>query len=156
MGGWLMAVQEGCLRNDRSMSQTRRRSARNELASVNMYADRITDSMQRAIDETERRREKQAAYNKEHGITPKTVYKEQRQLIKLTKVAEETGIDDNTENALKKCSIKEIEKLARKLEKEMTEAAKALDFERAAELRDRLIVTKGLLGEKLVPKKRKK
>lgn len=152
----LDADKEGFLRSDTSMIQTIGRAARNEHGRVIMYADRITDSMQRAIDETERRREKQAAYNKEHGITPKTVYKEQRQLIKLTKVAEETGIDDYSETALKKRSIKEIEKLARTLEKEMTEAAKALDFERAAELRDRLIVTKGLLGEKLVPKKRKK
>ena len=152
----LDADKEGFLRSDTSMIQTIGRAARNEHGRVIMYADRITDSMQRAIDETERRREKQAAYNKEHGITPKTVYKEQRQLIKLTKVAEETGIDDYSEKALKKRSIKEIEKLARTLEKEMTEAAKALDFERAAELRDRLIVTKGLLGEKLVPKKRKK
>lgn len=151
----LDADKEGFLRSDTSMIQTIGRAARNEHGRVIMYADRITDSMQRAIDETERRREKQAAYNKEHGITPKTVYKEQRQLIKLTKVAEETGIDDYSEKALKKRSIKEIEKLARTLEKEMTEAAKALDFERAAELRDRLIVTKGLLGEKLVPKKRK-
>ena len=152
----LDADKEGFLRSDTSMIQTIGRAARNEHGRVIMYADRITDSMQRAIDETERRREKQAAYNKEHGITPKTVYKEQRQLIKLTKVAEETGIDDYSEKALKKRSIKEIEKMARTLEKEMTEAAKALDFERAAELRDRLIVTKGLLGEKLVPKKRKK
>lgn len=152
----LDADKEGFLRSDTSMIQTIGRAARNEHGRVIMYADRITDSMHRAIDETERRREKQAAYNKEHGITPKTVYKEQRQLIKLTKVAEETGIDDYSEKALKKRSIKEIEKLARTLEKEMTEAAKALDFERAAELRDRLIVTKGLLGEKLVPKKRKK
>lgn len=152
----LDADKEGFLRSDTSMIQTIGRAARNEHGRVIMYADRITDSMQRAIDETERRREKQAAYNKEHGITPKTVYKEQRQLIKLTKVAEETGIDDYSEKALKKRSIKEIEKLARTLEKEMTEAAKELDFERAAELRDRLIVTKGLLGEKLVPKKRKK
>lgn len=152
----LDADKEGFLRSDTSMIQTIGRAARNEHGRVIMYADRITDSMQRAINETERRREKQAAYNKEHGITPKTVYKEQRQLIKLTKVAEETGIDDYSEKALKKRSIKEIEKLARTLEKEMTEAAKALDFERAAELRDRLIVTKGLLGEKLVPKKRKK
>ena len=152
----LDADKEGFLRSDTSMIQTIGRAARNEHGRVIMYADRITDSMQRAIDETERRREKQAAYNKEHGITPKTVYKEQRQLIKLTKVAEETGIDDYSEKALKKRSIKEIEKLARTLEKEMTEAAKALDFERAAELRNRLIVTKGLLGEKLVPKKRKK
>lgn len=152
----LDADKEGFLRSDTSMIQTIGRAARNEHGRVIMYADRITDSMQRAIDETERRREKQAVYNKEHGITPKTVYKEQRQLIKLTKVAEETGIDDYSEKALKKRSVKEIEKLARTLEKEMTEAAKALDFERAAELRDRLIVTKGLLGEKLVPKKRKK
>ena len=97
-----------------------------------------------------------AAKNKEHGITPKTVYKEQRQLIKLTKVAEETEINDYSEKALKKRSVKEIEKLARTLEKEMAAAAKELDFERAAELRDKLIITKGLLGEKLVPKKRKK
>ena len=152
----LDADKEGFLRSDTSMIQTIGRAARNEHGRVIMYADRITDSMQRTIDETERRREKQAAYNKEHGITPKTVYKEQRQLIKLTKVAEETGIDDYSEKALKKRSIKEIEKLARTLEKEMTEAAKALDFERAAELREPFDCNQRLLGEKLVPRKRKK
>ena len=107
------------------------------------------------INETNRRREKQEAYNKEHNITPKTVYKEQRQLIKLTKVAEESEAADYAEKALKKKSTKELNSMAKELERRMQEAAKALDFELAAELRDRLILVKGKLGQKLVPKKKK-
>jgi len=123
-----------------------------------MYADRITGSMQRAIDETNRRRAKQEEYNAEHHITPKTVYKEQRQLIKLTKVAEEgeaQGYGAADAKALKKKSTRELNTLARELERRMQEAAKALDFEAAAELRDQLIIVKGQLGQKLLPKKKK-
>ena len=90
-----------------------------------------------------------------HNITPKTVYKEQRQLIKLTKVAEESEAADYAEKALKKKSTKELNSMAKELERRMQEAAKALDFELAAELRDRLILVKGKLGQKLVPKKKK-
>ena len=151
----LDADKEGFLRSDTAMIQTIGRAARNEHGRVIMYADRITDSMQRAIDETNRRREKQEAYNKEHNITPKTVYKEQRQLIKLTKVAEESEAADYAEKALKKKSTKELNSMAKELERRMQEAAKALDFELAAELRDRLILVKGKLGQKLVPKKKK-
>ena len=151
----LDADKEGFLRSDTAMIQTIGRAARNEHGRVIMYADRITDSMQRAIDETNRRREKQEAYNREHNITPKTVYKEQRQLIKLTKVAEESEAADYAEKALKKKSTKELNSMAKELERRMQEAAKALDFEAAAELRDRLIIVKGKLGQKLVPKKKK-
>jgi len=122
-----------------------------------MYADKVTDSMRRAIDETNRRRELQQKFNEEHGITPKTVYKEQRQLIKLTRVAEESADEkDYTQKALKRVSRENLEKLARTLEKQMAAAAKDLDFEAAAELRDRLIIVKGELGQKLEPKKKNK
>ena len=151
----LDADKEGFLRSDTAMIQTIGRAARNEHGRVIMYADRITDSMRRAIDETDRRREKQQAYNEEHGITPRTVYKEQRHLIKLTKVAEEDQTADYTAKALQKKSKRELQLLARNLEKQMQEAAKALDFEAAAELRDKLILLKGQLGEKLVPKKKR-
>ncbi len=150
----LDADKEGFLRSDTAMIQTIGRAARNAHGRVIMYADRITDSMQRAIDETNRRREKQQAYNKEHGITPKTVYKEQRQLIKLTKVSED-GESYASAGSVKSKSAKELNALARELEKRMQEAAKALDFETAAELRDQLIIVKGQLGQKLVPKSRK-
>ena len=151
----LDADKEGFLRSDTAMIQTIGRAARNAHGRVIMYADRITDSMRRAIDETNRRREKQEAYNKEHGITPKTIYKEQRQLIKLTKVAEEDESGLYGKKPLKKRSNKELNALAKELEKRMQEAAKALDFEAAAELRDQLILVKGELGQKLMPKKRK-
>lgn len=148
----LDADKEGFLRSDTAMIQTIGRAARNEHGQVIMYADRITDSMRRAIDETNRRRELQEDYNKEHQITPKTIYKEQRQLIKLTKIAEDDGTEDYSDNAIKKRSEKELQKMAKELEKRMAVAAKELNFELAAELRDRLIVIKGQLGQKLSPK----
>ena len=152
----LDADKEGFLRSDTAMIQTIGRAARNAHGRVIMYADRITDSMQRAMDETNRRREKQEAYNKEHHITPKTIYKEQRQLIKLTKVADtEEAEAYGSSKKLKQKSTKELNTLARELERRMQEAAKALDFEAAAELRDQLIIVKGQLGQKLVPKKKK-
>ena len=148
----LDADKEGFLRSDTAMIQTIGRAARNEHGRVIMYADRIMDSMRRAIDETNRRRELQEDYNKEHQITPKTIYKEQRQLIKLTKIAEDDGTEDYSDNAIKKRSEKELQKMAKELEKRMAVAAKELNFELAAELRDRLIVIKGQLGQKLSPK----
>ena len=151
----LDADKEGFLRSDTAMIQTIGRAARNAHGRVIMYADRITDSMQRAIDETNRRREKQEAYNKAHHITPKTIYKEQRQLIKLTKVAEGDEHGEYGTKGKKARSKKELTTLARELERRMQEAAKALDFETAAELRDQLIIIKGQLGEKLTPKKKR-
>lgn len=150
----LDADKEGFLRSDTAMIQTIGRAARNAHGRVIMYADRITDSMQRAIDETNRRREKQDAYNKEHNIIPKTVYKEQRQLIKLTRVADEEETSSYGTKKLKQKSVKELNAMAKELEKRMQEAAKVLDFEAAAELRDQLILVKGQLGQTLTPKKK--
>ena len=149
----LDADKEGFLRSDTAMIQTIGRAARNANGHVIMYADRITDSMQRAIDETNRRRDIQKAYNKEHNIVPKTIFKEQRNLIKLTKV---DGDSSTSTKDLKKKSAKELNAIARELEKRMHEAAKALDFEAAAELRDQLILVKGQLGQTLTPKRKKK
>ena len=150
----LDADKEGFLRSDTAMIQTIGRAARNAHGRVIMYADRITDSMQRAIDETNRRREKQDTYNKEHNINPKTVYKEQRQLIKLTRVADDEETSSYGTKKLKQKSVKELNAMAKELEKRMQEAAKVLDFEAAAELRDQLILVKGQLGQTLTPKKK--
>jgi excinuclease ABC subunit B len=117
-----------------------------------MYADRITDSMRRAIDETNRRRAKQNAHNKKHGITPKTVEKQVRELIKLTKVDDETNYKDFSVQNIKKQPQTALAKMAKELEKKMSAAAKELDFEKAAEYRDRLIIVKGELGQKLTSK----
>lgn len=151
----LDADKEGFLRSDTAMIQTIGRAARNANGRVIMYADKITDSMKRAIDETNRRRTKQEAYNKEHDIIPKTVYKEQRQLIKLTKVAESDSISAYGSKDLNKKSKKDLQILAKELERQMQEASKSLDFELAAEIRDQLIIVKGRLGDKLTPKKKK-
>lgn len=105
-----------------------------------MYADKMTDSMQRAIDETARRRSIQEAYNEEHGIVPKTIIKEIRDLIAITKVAEETG--EYTTTSYEELSREEKATLLLKLEKEMKDAAKALDFETAATLRDAILELK--------------
>jgi len=136
----LDADKEGFLRSERSLIQTIGRAARNENGHVIMYADRITKSMGIAIEETKRRRQKQEAYNEEHGITPKTIQKEVRDVIRATTAAEETEVYE-AESA-KKMTKKEREKTIAKMEAEMKEAAKALDFERAAELRDLLLELK--------------
>jgi len=148
----LDADKEGFLRSDTAMIQTIGRAARNVNGRVIMYADRITDSMQRAIDETDRRRAKQETHNLKHGIVPQTIKKQVRELIKLTKVSEENTSINYSVKEIKKQSEKELSKLAKELEKNMAIAAKELDFERAAEYRDRLIIVKGELGQKLLPK----
>lgn len=134
----LDADKEGFLRSERSLIQTIGRAARNSNGHVIMYADKITDSMQKAMDETARRRTIQMAYNDEHGVTPTTIHKEIRDAIRATKVAEE--VDKYISN--KKLTKKERGELIASLEVEMSEAARALDFERAAELRDTILELK--------------
>ncbi len=138
----LDADKEGFLRSERSLIQTMGRAARNENGHVIMYADRVTDSMQKAIDETTRRRTIQAAYNEEHGITPVTIKKKIRDVIRATEAAEEA--EEYVSKAVegKKLKKEDRMKLVTLLEKEMKEAAKALDFERAAELRDTVLELK--------------
>ncbi|OJE40023.1 excinuclease ABC subunit B [Bacillus tropicus] len=136
----LDADKEGFLRSERSLIQTIGRAARNENGRVIMYADRITRSMGIAIEETQRRRSIQEAYNEEHGITPKTIQKGVRDVIRATTAAEEPETYEAT--PAKKMTKKEREKTIAKMEAEMKEAAKALDFERAAELRDLLLELK--------------
>lgn len=138
----LDADKEGFLRSERSLIQTMGRAARNENGHVIMYADRITDSMQKAIDETTRRRTIQAAYNEKHGITPVTIKKKIRDVIRATEAAEEA--EEYVSKAVegKKLKKEDRMKLVTLLEKEMKEAAKALDFERAAELRDTVLELK--------------
>ncbi|HDR3654678.1 TPA: excinuclease ABC subunit B [Bacillus cereus] len=136
----LDADKEGFLRSERSLIQTIGRAARNENGRVIMYADRITKSMGIAIEETKRRRSIQEAYNEEHGITPKTIQKGVRDVIRATTAAEETETYEAT--PAKKMTKKEREKTIAKMEAAMKEAAKALDFERAAELRDLLLELK--------------
>ena len=134
----LDADKEGFLRSERSLIQIIGRAARNAEGRVIMYAKKITDSMQSAISETNRRRAIQSAYNKEHGITPKTIIKEVRPPLHIA----DKPLD---ENAYKKAKMtrSEKEKTIKEVEKEMREAAKNLDFERAAELRDILFELKG-------------
>ncbi|PEC21467.1 excinuclease ABC subunit B [Bacillus cereus] len=136
----LDADKEGFLRSERSLIQTIGRAARNANGRVIMYADRITRSMGIAIEETQRRRSIQEAYNEEHGITPKTIQKGVRDVIRATTAAEEPETYEAA--PAKKMTKKEREKTITKIEAEMKEAAKALDFERAAELRDLLLELK--------------
>ncbi|MTD31660.1 excinuclease ABC subunit UvrB [Planomicrobium sp. YIM 101495] len=138
----LDADKEGFLRSERSLIQTMGRAARNANGQVIMYADKMTDSMQKAIDETTRRREIQEAYNIEHGITPKTIIKQVRDVIRATAAAEEAEEYVSKAAAGKKLNKEDREKLITLMEKEMKEAAKALDFERAAELRDTVLELK--------------
>ncbi|MBQ6820686.1 MAG: excinuclease ABC subunit UvrB [Clostridium sp.] len=129
----LDADKEGFLRSETSLVQTIGRAARNAESKVIMYADNITKSMDKAIKETERRRKIQIEYNEKHGITPQTIIKDVRDVIEATKVAEEK-VEYKTED--KKVSEKDKKKLIKKYTEEMMEAAKNLQFERAAELRD--------------------
>ena len=130
----LDADKEGFLRTETSLIQTIGRAARNADSKVIMYCDGISPAMQSAMDETERRRKIQDAYNKEHNITPKTVKKAVRSVIEATKVAEEEGLYEGKSPL--ELTKKELKDYVRKLEKEMKQAAGDLQFERAAQLRD--------------------
>jgi excinuclease ABC subunit B len=132
----LDADKEGFLRSETSLIQTIGRAARNVDGKVIMYADNVTGSMKRAIDETERRRKIQLAFNREHGITPQTIRKAVADVIEATKVAEEEVSYSVLEDVLEDPG--NIDEILKKLEKEMREAAARLDFERAAALRDRI------------------
>ncbi|MFD1020356.1 excinuclease ABC subunit UvrB [Thalassobacillus hwangdonensis] len=138
----LDADKEGFLRSSRSLVQTIGRAARNENGRVIMYADKITDSMQFAIDETNRRREKQIAYNEEHGITPTTIKKEIRDVIRATVAAENAEEYETTAPKPSEMSKKERQKMIEQMEQEMKKAARELNFEKAAELRDVLLELK--------------
>ncbi|MEW6398622.1 MAG: excinuclease ABC subunit UvrB [Bacillota bacterium] len=131
----LDADQEGFLRSDTSLIQTIGRAARNAEGRVLMYADTVTDSMRRAIEETERRRRKQMEYNRRHGITPQTVKKAVRQVIEATRVAQK-GPEYLADKDLREVAPRDIPALVERLQKEMKEAARKLEFEHAATLRD--------------------
>lgn len=133
----LDADKEGFLRSERSLIQTFGRAARNVAGTAILYADKMTDSMKRAIDETERRRAKQKAYNLEHGITPKSVKKEVKDIIDGVYRSDNTSVSHLTET-VGSMSEKDLSAEIKKLEKQMFEFAKNLDFEKAAAVRDRL------------------
>ena len=138
----LDADKEGFLRSERSLVQTMGRADRNAEGKVIMYADKITDSMQRAMDETARRRAIQEAYNEEHGIEPKTIIKEIRDLISISKTADKDETVVQLDKSYEDLSRQEKADLLMKLEREMKDAAKALDFETAATLRDTILELK--------------
>ena len=141
----LDADKEGFLRSETSLIQTIGRAARNSEGHVIMYADKITDSMRVAIDETERRRKLQQEYNEEHGITPTTIQKSVRDLIAISKkvAAEEMDFAKDPESMSKK----ELEKLIADIQKKMQKAATELNFEAAAEYRDKMISLKTMLHD---------
>ncbi|MGN7478807.1 excinuclease ABC subunit UvrB [Solibacillus silvestris] len=138
----LDADKEGFLRSERSLIQTIGRAARNSNGQVIMYANNMTESMTKAIDETKRRREIQMAYNEEHGITPQTIIKKIPDIIRATQAAEQEETYITKVTGGKKLTKKEKDKLVATLQAEMKEAAKGLDFERAAELRDMIFELK--------------
>lgn len=148
----LDADKEGFLRNERSLIQTIGRAARNANGSVIMYADTVTDSMQKAIDETKRRREIQIAYNRKHGITPKTIIKPIQEAISSTTKTEDSGKEaDSTEFTTKdfaKLNRDDQTKMVEELTEQMRTAAKRLDFEQAAMLRDTIMELKAQMTGK--------
>ena len=141
----LDADKEGFLRSETSLIQTIGRAARNSEGHVIMYADVMTDSMRNAIDETNRRREIQEAYNEEHGITPTTIKKAVRDLIAVSKAVAETEV--KLKKDPESMSKKELKNLISQLEKQMRQAAADLNFEQAAELRDKMIELKKNLAD---------
>ena len=141
----LEADKEGFLRSETSLIQTIGRAARNSEGHVVMYADVMTDSMRNAIEETNRRREIQEAYNKEHGITPTTIKKAVRDLIAVSKAVAETEV--KLKKDPESMSKKELKNLISQLEKQMRQAAADLNFEQAAELRDKMIELKKNLAD---------
>ena len=141
----LDADKEGFLRSETSLIQTIGRAARNTEGHVIMYADRITDSMDKAITETNRRRAIQQAYNEAHGITPKTIQKAVRDLISISEAADKS--EDSFVKDAESMSYKELNAMIRKLTKQMHSAAAELDFEKAAMLRDKIMELKKMLHE---------
>ena len=141
----LDADKEGFLRSETSLIQTIGRAARNAEGHVIMYADSITDSMGRAIEETQRRREIQEQYNKEHGITPQTIKKAVRDLISISREVAKT--EKTLEKDMESMSRKELEALIGEVQKQMKAAAAELNFEMAAELRDKMVELKKNLAE---------
>ena len=137
----LDADKEGFLRNERGLIQTIGRAARNSEGHVIMYADKVTESMRKAMEETARRRQIQMAYNEEHGIIPQTIKKEIRDLISVTKAVTQDKEEVVDFNALNK---DERKAMIKKLEGQMQEAAEVLDFELAAQIRDMVIELKNL------------
>ena len=135
----LDADKEGFLRSETSLIQTIGRAARNAEGHVIMYADKITESMEKAISETERRRKIQQEYNDEHGITPQTIKKAVRDLISISKAAEPGDASGKLKVDYESMSIKELEKVKTQVEKNMRKAAAELNFEEAAQLRDKMI-----------------
>ena len=141
----LDADKEGFLRSETSLVQTIGRAARNSEGHVIMYADTITDSMRKAIEETERRRKIQQKYNEEHGITPQTIKKAVRDLIAISKAA--SAGEEEFRKDPESMDARELEKLAKELTKKMRQAAAELNFEEAAKLRDRMKEVKQMLLE---------
>jgi excinuclease ABC subunit B len=157
----LDADKEGFLRSTRSLTQIAGRAARNVNGKVIMYADKITDSMQRTIDETERRREKQIKYNIEHDITPQTIYKSKEQIIKQAAVLkgkndispdvyaeQDTTLSIAADPVVQYMSQEQIEKMIKNTRKNMEKAAKEMNFMEAAKLRDEMFAMQQLLKEK--------
>jgi excinuclease ABC subunit B len=151
----LDADKEGFLRSERSLTQTAGRAARNINGKVIMYADKITDSMQRTIDETNRRREKQMAYNIKHGITPQQIVKTTLSSITTTMVqpepkayVEKTSVDYAADPVVQYLNPAALKKLIEKTRKEMEAAARQLDFLEAARLRDELFALEKIYKEK--------
>ena len=140
----LDADKEGFLRSETSLVQTIGRAARNAQGHVIMYADVMTDSMKGAIEETERRRRIQEEYNREHGITPKTIQKAVRDLISISRNVEK---ESEPEKDFESMNRKELEEQIVQTQKKMKKAAAELDFETAAEQRDRMILLKKHLQE---------
>jgi excinuclease ABC subunit B len=143
----LDADKEGFLRSETSLIQTMGRAARHVSGKVLMYADNITDSMKRAMDETNRRRKIQMEYNEEHGITPQTIQKAVRDVIESKKVTETRDYYGVSRKAVETMALDEIMLTLAELEREMKQAARELNFEHAAEVRDEITRLKKLLPD---------